>query len=276
MKPQIIRVRNENNDFQYVETLRRNRSKRHQAREFVVEGVRAINGLLAAGWPISTFLYSHERQLSGWATDILAASSAKRHLELSNPLLDKLSGKEESSELLAVATIPQDDLRRIPHRGDLRVVLLDRPANPGNLGTIIRTCDALGVDGVIISGHAVDLYSPETLNASAGSLFALPIVRIAGPADLMPWLTAVRDLDNGLHIVGTSAKGAIAISEHHFQLPTLLLIGNETWGLSAAYKELCDVLVTIPMGGTASSLNVANATAIILYELDRQLRQHQP
>jgi len=82
MTPQIIRVQSENNDFQYVDTLRRNRAKRHRAREFVVEGVRAINGALAAEWEIAAFLYDPTRRLSDWALDILTDSTARAHLEM--------------------------------------------------------------------------------------------------------------------------------------------------------------------------------------------------
>lgn len=272
MVPRVIRVYSENNDFQYLETLRRNRAKRHRAREFVVEGVRAINGVLAARWPIAAFLYARERRLSGWATDILATSTARAHLELSASLIERLSGKEETSELLAVVAMPEERLTRLPLHPGLRVVLIDRPASPGNLGTIIRSCDAFGVDGIIISGHAVDLYDPETINATVGSLFALPIVRIGGPTDLHPWLAEARQKLPGLQLVGTSAQAPIDIADQDFAAPTILAIGNETRGLSAAYKELCDALVTIPIVGTASSLNVASATAVLLYEIDRQRR----
>src|SRR5687768_1602292 len=114
MAPRVIRVHTENNDYQYVETLRRNRAKRHRAQEFVVEGVRAINGALAAGWEIAAFLYARERRLSGWATDIIAASTARAHLELTTPLMEKLSDKEETSELLAVVAMPEERLTRLP------------------------------------------------------------------------------------------------------------------------------------------------------------------
>ena len=271
--PQVVRIYSENNDFQYVETLRRNRAKRQRAREFIVEGVRPINQALAHDWPVTAFLYTRERPLSGWATDILANSGARTHFELPLPLLAKLSGKEETSELLAVVAMPEDRLSRIPLRADLRVVIADRPANPGNLGTLIRSCDAFGVDGLVITGHATDLYDPETISATTGSLFALPIVRIPGPADLAPWFEAIRRAIGPFQLVGTSAKAAIDIADHDLTGPTLMAIGNETWGLSAHYREICDALVTIPIVGSATSLNVACAASVALYEMDRQRRR---
>lgn len=273
MTPRVVRIGVENADFQYLETLRRNRVKRHRAGEFLVEGVRQINAALAGDWTIAAFLYAPERPLSDWARGILARSTAGTHLELPAPLLAKLSGKDEPSELLALVTMPEERLSRLPLHSGLRVVLFDRPASPGNLGTIIRSCDALGVDGLIVSGHAVDPYEPETISATTGSFFALPVVRVAGPEDLAPWLAAVRQMLGGLRLVGTSAQAAVDVADTDLTGPTLLLIGNETWGLSAAYKELCDTLVTIPIGGMASSLNVAAATSILLYEMDRQRRR---
>ncbi len=273
MTPQVIRVQTENNDFQYVDTLRRNRAKRHRAREFVVEGVRAINGALAADWEIAAFLYDPTRRLSGWAIEILTNSTARAHLEMAPALMAQLSGKEETSELLAVVVMPEERLERIPLRPNLRVVLMDRPASPGNLGTLIRSCDAFGVDGLIVSGHAVDLYDPETINATVGSLFALPIVRIGGPGDLLPWFDLLRQQFANFQIVGTSAKATLDIADHDLTVPTLLAVGNETWGLSAAYKEICDAMVSIPIVGSASSLNVACAASVLLYEIDRQRRR---
>lgn len=272
MKPRIVKVFSENNDFQYAETLRRNRVKRQHNHEFFVEGVRAINLALKHSWRIRAFLYASERKLSDWATDILRHSQAQIHYELSASLLEKLSDKEETSELLAIVTMPDDDLRRIPVHNELLVVIFDRPASPGNLGSIIRSCDALRVDGLIITGHSVDVYDPETIRASTGSFFALPIVRLASQKELPPWFDAVRERIGAFQIVGSDERAEHSIDAHDFTKPTVLVIGNETWGMSASYKELCDAIVKIPIYGSASSLNVASATSIVLYEVDRQRR----
>lgn len=272
MQPKLVKIYSENNQFQHVETLRRNREKRQKHREFFVEGVRAINQALAYDWQINAFLYSTERRLSGWAQDVLARSQARTHFELPLALLEKLSGKTDASELLAVVAMPEDDLGRIPIHKQLLVVVFDRPASPGNLGTIIRSCDALSVDGLVITGHAADLYDPETISATTGSFFALPVVRLPSQRELEPWLATIRQTIGPFQIVGSSAKAEVDIASHDFTQPTLLLIGNETWGLSAGYKALCDQLVTIPIAGSATSLNVASAASIMLYEIDRQRR----
>lgn len=272
MKPHIVKVFSENNDFQYAETLRRNRVKRQHSHEFFVEGVRAINLALKHSWHIRAFLYSRDRKLSGWATDILRHSQAQTHYELPLALLEKLSDKEETSELLAIVTMPDDDLARIPVHEQLLVVVFDRPASPGNLGSIIRSCDALRVDGLILTGHSVDVYDPETIRASTGSFFALPIVRLASQKELLPWFDTVRERIGPIQIVGSDERADHPIDAHDFTKPTVLVVGNETWGMSASYKELCDAIVKIPIYGSASSLNVASATSIVLYEADRQRR----
>lgn len=270
MASRIVKIYSENNEFQYIETLRRRREKRQRHKEFFIEGVRPINQALLHKWHIRAFIYSREKHLSDWAEGILASSQASEHYELCLPLLEKLSSKSEASELLALVTMPEDDLARIHVHEKLLVVIFDRPASPGNLGTIIRSCDALRVDGLVITGHAVDLYDPETISASTGSFFALPTVRLPSQKELLPWLEKMRQQLQHAQVIGSSEDAEIAIDQHDFTRPTLLVVGNETWGMSASYKELCDSIVKIPMYGSASSLNVASATSIILYEIDRQ------
>ncbi|GHO56785.1 RNA methyltransferase [Ktedonobacter robiniae] len=271
-RPNIVKIYSENNQFQYIETLRRKREKRLRHKEFFIEGVRPINQALAHHWTINAFVYSREKQLSDWAKGILARSQAQTHFEVPLHLLEKLSNKAESSELLALIAMPEDDLARIPLTQNLLVVVFDRPASPGNLGTIIRSCDALEAHGLILTGHAVDLYDPETISASTGSFFALPTVRLPSQRDIEPWLQSAKKQLGALQIIGTDEKAELEISQHDFTVPTVLVVGNETWGMSAAYKELCDAVVQIPLVGSASSLNVACATSICLYEVSRQRR----
>ena len=174
MAPRVLPVSTANAAFQRLDVLQRNRTKRHRYGEFVVEGVRAINGAIAHGWTIRAFAYARGRVLSQWATSVLETTEVETHFDVAPELFEQLSGKEDPSELLAVAAIPPDDVTRIPLSAGMTVVVVDRPVNPGNLGTIIRSCDAFGVSGVIVTGHGVDLYEPATLRATVGSFFAVP------------------------------------------------------------------------------------------------------
>lgn len=272
MRPRIVRLYSENATFQQIDALRRNREKRQKQREFLLEGVRLINGALHYGWTINAWLYAPERKLSAWATTQLTQHPAPIHYEVAAPLLAKLSNKEEPSELLALVAMPTETLDKIPLNPNLLVVIFDRPASPGNLGTLLRSCDALGVHGVVITGHAADLYDPETVSASVGSLFAVPTVRLQSPKELEPWIAQIQTQIGPIQIVGSSAKATHLIDQHEWQQPTLLVIGNETTGMSAYYQQLCQSVVKIPMGGFATSLNVACAASILLYEIGRQRR----
>jgi tRNA G18 (ribose-2'-O)-methylase SpoU len=238
--------------------------------EFFVEGVRNINEAMNNNWQINGFLYSKQKKLSSWGKGILANSQAKFHYELHGDLMDKLSDKEDTSELIAIVSIPKDDISRIKVTEQILVVVFDRPSNRGNLGTIIRSCDSLGVQGLIITGHAVDLYDPETIRASMGSFFNLSTIRMSSPQEVQQWVLHLKESYADIQVVGTSAKGNKELFYADFLKPTVLLIGNETDGLSHKYKEMSDTTVKIPIGGSASSLNVACANSIILYEINRQ------
>jgi TrmH family RNA methyltransferase len=269
----LIRIYSPNADFQQLEALRRNREKRQKLRAFVVEGVRSINQMQAFGWTVEAYVYARDRALSDWANAILAQSTARIHYELAPELMALLSGKSEPSELLAIVEMPVDAIDRIPIRPNLLTLIFDRPNSPGNLGTLIRSGDALRADGLVITGHAADLYDPEAISASTGSLFALPAVRVGSPRDLEPWFAQIRAELGDLQIVGSDEKADHDVDVHDWSRPTILVLGNETWGMSAYYREHCDSIVRIPIAGSASSLNVACAASIMLYEIDRQRRR---
>jgi len=273
MPPRHLEVSTANTAFQRIDVLRRNRNKRHRYGEFVVEGVRAINGALAAGWTVRSFAYPRDRQLSRWATDILATSTAESHLAVAPALFETISEKEDSSELLAVVAMRPDSVERIPTGPGMAVVVVDRPGSPGNLGTLIRSCDAFGVAGVIVTGHGVDLYEPATIRASVGSFFSVPCIALESHREVAEWVGELRESYNGLTVVGTSARASSELRGFRWGTEVVLLVGNETNGLSHAYREMCDDIVRIHMRGTATSLNAAVATSIVLYELDTHRRR---
>jgi 23S rRNA (uridine2479-2'-O)-methyltransferase len=276
MASRRLLVSTRNSAYQVLESLRSNRQKRHRTRTFLLEGVQPITRALAHGWSFEAVIHAQHARLSSWATDVIARAGAPVRYELSGDLLEELSAKDDTSELLAVVRMAADDPGRIPVGKDLLVVVADSPANPGNLGTLVRSCDALGVHGVIVTGHAVDLYDPLTVTASRGSLFAVPVVRVDSSAAVEQWTRGVRRALGRCTLVGADERGSSDVSAHDFTAPTVIVVGNEARGLGRGLQELCDTLVRIPMSGSASSLNVSVAASIVLYEAGRQRRAVAP
>lgn len=269
-KNKVIKITKEDSSFQHFEVIKRNRNKRYKHREFFVEGVRNINEAIKNDWEISSFLYSRERRLSDWAREILENVNTDMLYELSQNLMDKLSGKEDTSELLAIVKMKKDSFLRMKLNNNPLIVVIDRPSNRGNLGTLIRSCDALNCNGLIMTGHAVDLYDPETIISSVGTIFSLPTLRLPSHKEVYDWIQDLKGNYTDLQVVGTSASGDKLINQCDYVKPTILLLGNETVGLSRNYKDICDVMIEIPIDGVASSLNVSCAASIMLYEIQRQ------
>jgi tRNA G18 (ribose-2'-O)-methylase SpoU len=266
-KASVLRVTSRNAAFQQWQALLTNRAKRQRAREFIVQGVRPITLAVERGWPVDAMIYDISRPLSRWAQDVLAASRAQR-VAMAPELLRELGEKDDGvPEMVAVGAIPPDDFSRISPSPDSLVVVFDRPANPGNIGTVIRAADAFGAHGLIVTGHAADPYDPKSVRASTGSLFAVPVVRADSHADVISWARTW-----SAAIVGTDEKGEAGIADTDLTGPTVIVIGNETTGLSGAWREACDVVARIPITGAASSLNAAGAATVVLYEAARQRR----
>ena len=249
--------------FQQWQALLTNRAKRQRAGEFLVQGVRPVTLAVEHGWTVRTLLRP-PGEVSRWARDLLAAVDAEQ-VEVAPELLAELADKD-SAELVAVVALPPDRLDRIPL--DL-VVVFDRPATPGNIGTLVRSADAFGASGLVVTGHAADPYDPRAVRASTGSLFALPVVRVPSHREVLDWAA-------GAQVVGTDEDGTVDVAEHDLTGPTLLLVGNETAGLSAAWRDAAGTTVRIPISGAASSLNAAAAGTVVLYEAARQRRAAGP
>ena len=180
----MLRVSSRNARFQQWQALLGNRNKRQRAGEFLVQGVRPISLAARFGWPFRALIYDAQRPLSQWAQALLRDAGAMR-VPMAPELLAELGEKDEGvPELVAVVEMPADDLGRIEAGDGFLGVVLDRLASPGNVGSIIRSADALGARAVIVTGHAADIYDPRCVRASTGSLFALPVVRVPGPREV--------------------------------------------------------------------------------------------
>jgi 23S rRNA (uridine2479-2'-O)-methyltransferase len=267
----VLRVSSRNARFQQWESLLGNRGKRQRAGEFLVQGVRPISLAARAGWRFRALIYDAERPLSEWARRLLREVDAPQ-VAMAPALLAELGEKAEGGapELVAVVEMPGDDLDRLAVDDSFLGIVLDRPASPGNIGSIIRSADAFGADGVIVTGHAADVYDPKCVRASTGSVFAVPVVRSPSHREVTEWLSAQRALGYPIVLAGTDEHGDRDVFDFDFTQPTLLLVGNEAAGLSKVWRELCDTVVRLPMTGAASSLNAASAATAVLYETARQ------
>lgn len=258
-----MRITSRNARFQQWQAMLSNRTKRQRLKQFLVQGVRPINCARAHGWSFDALVYNAETRLSNWARDTLANVDCE-HVAMSAELMAELGEKSEQvPELLAVVNMPVDGLSSIDIGPDFLGVVFDRPGSPGNIGTLVRSADAFGADTVIIAGHAADPYDPLSIRASTGSVFAVPIVQAGSPADVVARFRAIQ-------IVGTDEHAETDLADVDFSRPTLIVVGNETAGLSRQWRELVHTMARIPMLGTASSLNAATAGSIVLYEAKRQ------
>ena len=267
----MININNKNNIFQRFETLKTNRKKRYKYNEFLVEGVRSLNEAVKNGWRIKSFICD-KNHLSDWPSDMIRDVHTDANYCLTPELMSELSDKGETSELMAVIEMREDTLQSVRLSENPFIVLFDRPSNKGNLGTMIRSCDALRADMLIMTGHAVDLYDPGVVVSAMGSFFNMPVIRVSDNQALFQYRELLKNTYPGFLTVGTTAHREHPLYSVDFTKPLMLMMGNETMGLNKAFKECCDVLCTIPMSekSYATSFNVSCAASVLMYEVTRQ------
>jgi TrmH family RNA methyltransferase len=264
-----LKVSSKNALFQQLLALKDNRQKRHKLGLFLVEGTTAIDAAVRHGWQIQDLLYPAQQRLSDWAQGHLASGVAERRIEIDAALLGELSERHEGTELLAVARRRESRLEELTPREPWLIVALDRPKSPGNVGSIIRTAVSFDAAALIITGHAADPFDPASVRASVGTLFDLPLVLLHSQEPLLAWAEQQR-AQRTLCVLGSGQHGPDRLGEVDLTGNLLLILGNETQGMSRAYAERCDRFVHLPTSARQASLNVCAAAAILLYEVQRQ------
>lgn len=247
----------QNPRVQLVHKLITQSKTRHKEGQFVAEGSRLIEDGLKSLFPLDfVFLRTHA---SPRAQQVLSTVPIKvPKFELEDKLFDSLSDTENSQGLLAV--FHQIDLP-LPDKLDF-VLIPDAIRDPGNLGTIIRTAEAAGVQALLIPPGTVDPWSPKVIRSGMGSHFRLPILE-------WNW-QATSTLLEGMNCFGAAMNGKISCWEADFHLPTALLIGSEAEGLGEDALALVTQTLRIPMAGKNESLNAAISAAILAFEVLRQ------
>ena len=241
------------------------RKARLESGTFLVEGIRHVGEAIEAGWEVDSILYAPDLLTSTFARDLIARLGTKPQ-PVSAPVMDSLADKDNPQGILAVVRQKQfriDELRLsvAPGAQKLRcAVALVSPQDPGNVGTILRTLDAVGTDALFLLDGGVELYHPTVIRSSMGTIFWKPIIQTTFD-EFVTWSRT-----GNYQLIGTSAHGDVDYQTLVPQTPWILVLGNEQKGLSTAQANACDVAVSLPMKGRVSSLNLAVAAGVLLYQ----------
>lgn len=236
----------------------RQRKARMDTGLFLVEGLHHVGEAVEAGWDVDTILYAPDLLTSSFGNTLLSGNAATLQ-PVSGDVMESLADKENPQGILAIVRQRRIELSSLSALR--RAVALVTPQDPGNVGTILRTMDAVDADALILVDGGVDPYHPTCVRASMGALFWKPMIQ-ADFARLMAWSKR-----QGLTIIGTTAHATLDYRSYEPKEPWLLLMGSEQKGLNEAQLALCDTSIGLPMRGRASSLNLAVATSVLLYYL---------
>jgi TrmH family RNA methyltransferase len=254
---------------QRVRRLLARRGARIEEQAFVIEGPTLLAEALAAGASVES-VYVAPKGVDARSEAVVAAAQAAgaRRYDLADGVLERVAGTVSPQPVLAVVPFVGAALKTLAH-ATLLVVLVD-VRDPGNAGTVLRSAEAAGVEGVICCDGTVDVYNPKCVRASAGSLFHVPVV--AG-GDVLPVLQEIGDW--GVQRLATAVGRGEEYTEADLCRPTALVLGNEAHGLPEVegLDQALDAVVHIPMNGRGESLNVGVACAVLAFEAARQRRR---
>jgi TrmH family RNA methyltransferase len=246
---------------------------REETGTFMAEGLKLVIDALELGWAITTLVYAKNAKDKPLVTKVAARTVAAGGLvlEVSEKVLSAITRRDNPQMVVGVFKTKWRPLSDIRPAANETYIALDRVRDPGNLGTIIRTADAAGASGVILVGECTDPFSLETVRATMGSVFALPVTR-ATPEEFLAWKKGA-----GVSVVATHLAGAVDYRTVDYKKkPVVVLMGNEQQGLPDQLAKEADQLARIPQAGLADSLNLAVATAVMLFEVRRHLLTLEP
>lgn len=244
----------------------KSRKGREETGLFYVEGFRSVDEAIKEKTDIAEIVVSQEFLSNSHNENILSRIdflNITEHL-LTDKLFKEITDTETPQGILAIMKIKKLDPDNIAGNEGL-FLILDSIRDPGNMGTIIRTADAAGFSGVVVSRGCVDVYNPKVLRSTMGSIFHIPIYQFDDIMDAIRFMKS-----RGLRMLATHLEGNVSAFEVHMSGGVAIIIGSEAEGVSAEAISMADTLVRIPMVGKAESLNASVAAGILMYEAVRQ------
>ena len=262
----------QNPRFKFLRSLHKRKYRQREGR-FLVEGIRIVEEALERGGDLDVLVYAPELLVSPRARALADRVAPEHRWALSSDLFRTISLRDQPQGVAAVLRIEETPLDAIPMAQDMLVLVAYQLRDPGNLGCIIRSADAAGASAVVMVEPSVDLYDPQTVRATMGSMFVLPIVRLPDPTELDAWYARVRAEGFPLLVVASSAQALQVYFDLDLSGPLALLVGSERRGLPQSVRDGADLQARLPVSGRATSLNASAAAAALLYEIVRQRRK---
>ena len=246
----------------------RQRRQREREQAFLIEGFRELTRAMEGQFPVQELYVCPELYLGDNEPALVEEVVARGAdcFEVTRALFEKMAYRDRPEGLLAVAPIADWGLDRLDVSGAPLFVVATSIEKPGNLGTILRCADAAGARGVIVCDQVTDIFNPNVVRASIGNLFTVPVA-VAPTDDLLAWLRK-----NKIRSIATSPYATTCYYDANLAGPVAMVLGSEQYGLTEEWLAEADASVMIPMAGRADSLNVAMATAVLLFEASRQRR----
>lgn len=240
---------------------------RYINKKYFLEGIRSVEECIKYSSNIEYIVYSESLlNLNGGLKLYEDITKMKLNvIKTTDVILKSVSDTDNPQGIIAVMNFKESKIEELIGDDKKFFIILDRIQDPGNMGTIIRTCDAFNVDGVIISEGCVDIYNPKTIRSTMGSIFHIPIVFSENILETTKYLKL-----NNIDIMSTSLENSMDIYNVDLNKDVAIIIGNEANGVSEELLSISNTNIKIPMSGKAESLNAAIASSIVIYEVNRQ------
>ncbi len=263
MKSDFVITSSSNPVIKLARSLRQ-RKNRDESGYFLVEGIHNVGAAVTAGWNISSILFSPETLRSSYANKLIEEQNAlgTKCLSTLAPIFNSVAEKENPQGILAIVEQRRIQLDELDTNTFIWGVAAIQPQDPGNVGTILRTIDCVGADGLFLLEGGVDPYHPTSVRASMGALFWKPVIQ-ASFSEFVNWAHL-----NGYSLIGSSTHAerdyrSLSLGKR----PAILILGNEQKGMTPDQIIACDEVISLPMHGQASSLNLSVAAGILLYAM---------